>query len=70
MQDEVLGLRELLGEARAIHFSMRYGAISYEQAKLRTKPLLLQINTAIELIAQKHKVKPSYISFQNLGNNI
>lgn len=70
MQDEVLGLRELLGEARAIHFSMRHGAISYEQAKLRTKPLLLQINTAIELIAKKYKVKSRYISFQDLGNNI
>ena len=63
-------LRELLATARAIHFAMKNGAITYQQAKLRTKPILRRINTSIEQIAKEYKVKPKYISFQDLGSNL
>lgn len=63
-------LRKLLGEARAIHLTMKLGGISYKEAKLCTKPLLQRINTAIELIGKKHKVKSRNITFQNLGENL
>lgn len=63
-------LREQLGEARAIHLAMRHGAITYEQAKYRVKPILRRINTAVELIAKEYKVKPNYIKFQDLGSNL
>lgn len=63
-------VRELLGEARAIHFAMRHGQISYNEAKLRVKPVLLRLNGVIDKIAARHKVKPKYIKFQDLGRNI
>lgn len=63
-------LKDLLGEARAIHYAMQHGAISYERAKYLTKPILDRINNAIGLIAKKHKVKPEYIRFHNLGWNL
>lgn len=63
-------LREKLGEARAIHYAMVHGAITYEEAKLRTKPILQQINSQIASISKKHKVHPRYITFYNLGFNL
>lgn len=63
-------LKELLGETRAIYFAMQYGAITYEEAKLRTNPLLQRLNISIKEIAIKHKIKPRYIKFQDLGRNL
>ena len=57
----------VFAEARAIHFAMRNGILSYQQAKLRTKPLLHQINNTVTAIATRHKVKPKYVTFQDLG---
>lgn len=62
-------LREQLAQARAIYYAMQNGAITYQQAKLRTKPILDRINTSIALIAKKHKVGPKYITFYHLGRN-
>lgn len=62
-------LRELLGEARAIYFAMQYGAITYEQAKLRVQPILLSVNNHLEQIAKEYKVKPRHIKFQDLSRN-
>jgi hypothetical protein len=61
-------LRELLGEARAIHFAMIHGELSYLEAKNRTKPLLQEVNLAIDIIAKKYKKKPKYIKFIDLGS--
>ena len=61
-------LKELLGEARAIYFVMTCGKISYKEAKNRTKPLLLEINIAIETIAKKYKQRPKYVKFNDLGS--
>ena len=63
-------LREQFAEARAIYYAMLHGAITYQQAKLRTKPILQRINTSIALIARKHQVKPKFISFHSLGINL
>lgn len=60
-------LRELLATARAIHFAYQHDAITLPQAKLRAKPILQRINASIELIAKEFKVKPKYITFQDLG---
>jgi hypothetical protein len=70
MKDGNEDLRELLATARAIHFAYQQGAITLQQAKDRTKPLLLSINKAVTLIAKEFKVKPKYISFGDLGKNI
>jgi len=67
MQNADKDVHKLFAEAKAIYFTMQHGAITYQQAKLRTKPLLQQINDRVELIAKKHKVKPKYILFQDLG---
>lgn len=69
MYDEHGDVREQFAEARAIYYAMLHGAITYQQAKLRTKPILDHINTSIAFIAKKHKVKPKYITFYNLGIN-
>ncbi len=63
-------LRDLLAEARAIHFAMRNGAITYQDAKLRVQPILRRLNDHIGLIAKQHKVKPRYLKFQDLGRNL
>lgn len=70
MNDKNKDLRELLAQARAIHFSMKLGGITYEQAKFRVKPILCRINTAVELIAEKYKVKPKFVKFQDLGRSL
>lgn len=67
MQKPDKEVKELLAEARAIHFAMRNGILSYQQAKRKTTPLLQQINTHVKLIAIKHRVKPRYVTFQDLG---
>lgn len=70
MDDGNKNLRNLLAEARAIHLAMQHGAISYQQAKLRVQPTLRLLNDHIKLIAKRHKVKPRYIKFQDLGSNL
>lgn len=68
--NEKVDLRELFAEARAIHFAYQQEAITPQQAKDRSKPLLRRLNKAITLIAKKFNVKPKYISFQDLGHNL
>lgn len=63
-------LRELYATARAIHFAMRQGAISSQQAKQHTNPILIRINASIKLIAKKYNKTPRYITFQDLGRNL
>jgi len=63
-------IKSLFAEARAIHFAMRNGAITYEEAKLRVQPILRRLNDHIELIAKQYKAKPRYIRFQDLGRNL
>lgn len=70
MDDENGDLKGLLAEARAIHFAMKHGVITYQQAKLRTQPILLRINAAVERISKEYKVKPKYIRFQDLGRSL
>ncbi len=70
MEDGNEDLRELLAIARAIHFAYQHNAITRQQAKLRTKPILQRINATVELIAKEFKVKPKYITFQELGSNL
>lgn len=67
MKIEDENLRELYATARAIHFAMRQGAISSQQAKQRTNPILNRINGSIKLIAKKYNKTPRYITFQDLG---
>lgn len=61
-------LKELLGEARAIHFAMTHGQLSYQEAKSKTSPLLQKINAAVVVIAKKHNKKPKLIQFSDLGS--
>lgn len=61
---------ELLAEARAIHYAMRNGAISYEKAKNDTKPLLEIINKEIAKIARQFGRNARKVSFQDLGRHI
>lgn len=70
MKNENNNVRELLAEARAIHFAMRNGQLSYDQAKLRVQPILRGVNDHIASIAKPYKVKPRYIKFQDLGRNL
>ena len=63
-------LKDLLAEARAIHYAMQHGAMTYEQAKQKTKPLLLKINDSIKLIAKKYNKRPKYIRFHDLGSHL
>ncbi len=66
-QGEQSNLWDLLAEARAIHFAMRRGAISYEIAKIKAVPILQIINKRSEEIAKKHGVRARKIIFQDLG---
>ncbi len=70
MEDGDEDLRELLATARAIYFAYQQEAITFQQAKSRTQPLLISINEAITKIAKKYRVKPQYISFSDLGQRI
>jgi hypothetical protein len=62
-----MNYRDLLAEARAIHFSMQHGAITYEEAQNRVKPVLIIINKKIDEIAKKYSRRPHHIKFQDLG---
>jgi hypothetical protein len=70
MFDKDETLREMLGTCRAIHFAMRHHQLTYEEAKLKTSPILKKINSRLELLAKKHGVKPQRISFYSLGSNL
>ena len=70
MNNEKEDLRDLFAEARAIYLAMSHSLITYQQVKFRTKPTLKRINDTIELLAKEYKVKPKYITFQDLGVNI
>lgn len=70
MNNKNNNFRNLFAQARAIHFAMRNGAITYEQAKHRVQPILQVINDHLGKIAKLHKVKPRYIKFQDLGRNL
>lgn len=61
---------ELLAEARAIHFAMRHNAISEEDAKKRTEPMLAKLNKVGGQIAGKYAIKYRNITFQDLGTII
>lgn len=67
MAEIKLNIRDLLAEARAVHLAMKYGAISYEQAKVRTQPMLMEINRHLRRAARRKKVKYKTIIFQDLG---
>lgn len=69
MEDEDKDLKELLATARAIHFAYQQGAITRQQAKDRSKPILQRLNIAIALIAKEFNVRPKYITFKDLGVN-
>ncbi len=62
-----LDLKDLFAQARAIHFAMKNGAITYQQAQLRTLPALNILNKKARLIAKKHGATPKLITFQDLG---
>ena len=62
-------VKDLLAEARAIHFAMRNGAITYQDAKNRVQPILLVINNHVGQVAKRNKVKPRFIRFQDLGRS-
>ena len=70
MNDKNKNLRELMGQARAVYFAMRHSAISYQEAKDLTEPILSRINAGVEIVAKKHKVKSTHVTFQNLGRNL
>ena len=70
MADKNEDLREQFAEARAIYFAMLHGAITTHQAKLRTAPLIRKINSTIKKIATEYRVKPTYITFYDLGKSI
>ncbi len=63
-------LTEILAEARAIHFAMRNGALSYDEAKKRVEPMIERLNKAGKSIAKKYGRTYKKITFQNLGENI
>lgn len=63
-------LRDLFAEARAIYFAMLNDAITPQQAKSLTKPILRRINSAVVLIAKEHNLKPRKIKFYELGTTI
>lgn len=63
-------LKEVLAEARAIFNAYRFGAITEEQAKARTKPHLKLINSHIEKLAKEYKQRPKFVYFRDLGNGL
>lgn len=65
--DKNTNISDLLAQGRAIHFAMRNGAITYDEAKIRVQPILVSVNNHIRQIAKRHKVKPRFIRFQDLG---
>jgi hypothetical protein len=63
-------LTDLLAEARAIHYAMQHGEITYEEAKSKTQSIINEVNKTIKVIAKKYNRKPKYIRFQDLGNHL
>ena len=63
-------LRELLAEARAIHYAMKRGALSYEKAKIMTKPYLDTINKEVRKMARQYKVRAKEIRFNDLNRSM
>ena len=70
MKNENNNVKDFLAEARAIHFAMQHGAISYQDAKRLVQPILHRINDHVGRIAKEHSVKPKYIKFQDLGRSL
>lgn len=70
MKTEKVNLRELMAEARAIHLAMRQGAMTYEQAKERTKPYLDVINKEAAKIARRYGQRPTKMRFSDLNRGI
>lgn len=70
MGNNKVNLRELLAEARAIHLAMRHGALSYEKAKIMTKPHLDTINKEVRKLARKCSVQPKELRFQDLNRGL
>lgn len=65
-----MNYRDLLAEARAIHLAMQHGAMSYEEAQERVRPVMVIINKKIDEIAKKYKRSPRHIKFQDLGRTL
>lgn len=63
-------LRDLLAEARAIHLAMKHGALSYQKAKIMTKPYLNTINKEVRKMAHQYGVWPKEIRFSDLNRGI
>ena len=70
MSNDKIDLRELLAEARAIHLAMKHGALSYEKAKIMTKPYLDTINRASRKMARTYGVSPKLIRFSDLNRSL
>lgn len=70
MENNKVNLRELLAEARAIHLAMKHGALSYQKAKIMTKPYLDTINKEVRKMACQYGVRPKEIRFNDLNRNI
>ena len=70
MGNNKVNLRDLLAEARTIHFAMKQGAISYEKAKDMTKPYLNTINNEVRKLARQHGVQPKELKFQDLARGL
>jgi len=70
MNTEKVNLKELLAEARAIHQAMKYGAMTYEQAKEMTMPHLAIINKEAAKIARRYGQRPMKMRFNDLNRGI
>ncbi len=62
--------KEILAKARAVHFAMHHGVISYEKAHELTDPLLREINDYIVKTAKKFDQRPKKLVFQDLGRTL
>ena len=58
---------ELLAEARGIIGAMKMGAISYDQAKIKTSPILREYNSIAKEVSKKYGRKWYDISFAKLA---
>ena len=63
-------MKEILAEARAIHQAMKYGAMTYEQAKAMTMPHLDTINKEAAKIARRYGQRPMKMRFNDLNRGI
>lgn len=70
MNNNEIDYKALLAEARAIHFAMQNRALTYEQAKERTKPILDIVNRRIKFRAKQQNVSPKLVKFQDLGRTL